>query len=64
MSVREGAVEPIPITSMPSVVHHTRDSLRKAVVEATEAGVGGVTILGTPVEYDAEGTRASTRTAC
>ncbi|MED7954632.1 hypothetical protein PUR56_38595 [Streptomyces sp. BE303] len=57
MSVKEGVVEPIPITSMPGVVHHTRDSLRKAVVEATEAGVGGVRILGTPVAYDAEGTR-------
>ncbi|HJQ03903.1 MAG TPA: porphobilinogen synthase, partial [Nocardioides sp.] len=32
--VREGATEPIPISSMPGVVQHTRDTLRKAVVEA------------------------------
>ncbi|RJQ77207.1 porphobilinogen synthase [Pseudonocardiaceae bacterium YIM PH 21723] len=56
MFVREGAAEPIPITSMPGVVQHTRDSLRKAVVEAVEAGVGGVMLFGVPLEHDAEGT--------
>ena len=30
MFVREGAAEPTPIRSMPGVVQHTRDSLRKA----------------------------------
>jgi porphobilinogen synthase len=29
--VREGASEPRPISSMPGVVQHSRDSLRKAV---------------------------------
>ncbi len=32
--VREGATEPVPIGSMPGVVQHTRDSLRKAAAEA------------------------------
>ena len=38
MFVKEGAAEPVPIASMPGVVQHTRDSLRKAAVEAVEAG--------------------------
>ncbi|WP_078880197.1 porphobilinogen synthase [Kitasatospora purpeofusca] len=57
MFVKEGATEPVPIGSMPGVVQHTRDSLRKAVVEAVEAGVGGVILFGIPLEYDADGTR-------
>ncbi|MEP7090321.1 MAG: porphobilinogen synthase, partial [Nocardioidaceae bacterium] len=40
--VREGATEPTPITSMPGVVQHSRDSLRKAVAEAAGLGLGGV----------------------
>ena len=32
--VREGIGEPVPISSMPGVVQHTRDSLRKAAAEA------------------------------
>ncbi|MFF7586081.1 porphobilinogen synthase [Kitasatospora purpeofusca] len=56
--VKEGATEPVPIGSMPGVVQHTRDSLRKAVVEAVEAGVGGVILFGIPLEYDADGSRA------
>ncbi|WP_327063774.1 porphobilinogen synthase [Kitasatospora purpeofusca] len=55
--VKEGAAEPVPIGSMPGVVQHTRDSLRKAVVEAVEAGVGGVILFGIPLEYDADGSR-------
>ena len=34
MFVKEGLTEPRPIASMPGVVQHTRDSLRKAAVEA------------------------------
>ncbi|MGB8994609.1 MAG: porphobilinogen synthase, partial [Pseudonocardiaceae bacterium] len=40
--VKQGATEPVPIPSMPGVVQHTRDSLRKAAVEAVTAGVGGI----------------------
>ncbi len=54
--VREGAAEPSPISSMPGVVQHTRDSLRKAAVEAVEAGVGGLMLFGVPQTRDAVGT--------
>jgi porphobilinogen synthase len=56
MFVKEGAAEPVPISSMPGVVQHTRDSLRKAAVEAVEAGVGGLMLFGVPQERDARGT--------
>jgi porphobilinogen synthase len=55
MFVREGLAEPRPIASMPGVVQHSRDSLRKAVVEAVEAGVGGVMLFGVPSVRDAVG---------
>ena len=42
--VREGLTEPRPISSMPGVVQHTRDSLRKAAAEAAGAGVGGLIV--------------------
>ena len=37
MFVAEGIDEPRPIASMPGVVQHTRDSLRKAAAEAVDA---------------------------
>jgi porphobilinogen synthase len=55
MFVKEGATEPIPISTMPGVLQHTRDSLRKAAVEAVQAGVGGLMIFGVPVTKDATG---------
>ena len=55
MFVREGAAEPAPIASMPGVVQHSLDSLRKAAVEAVEAGVGGLMLFGVPVDKDASG---------
>jgi porphobilinogen synthase len=55
MFVREGTAEPTPIGSMPGVVQHTRDSLRKAAVEAVAAGVGGLMLYGVPVTKDATG---------
>ncbi|TKA13116.1 porphobilinogen synthase [Actinacidiphila oryziradicis] len=48
--VREGATTPVPISAMPGVVQHTRDSLRKAAVEAARAGVGGIMLFGVPEE--------------
>jgi len=53
--VKEGATEPTPISSMPGVVQHTRDTLRKAAVEAVEAGVGGIMVFGVPEVRDAVG---------
>src|SRR5881227_3139557 len=55
MFVKEGATEPVPIATMPGVVQHTRDSLRKAAVEAVQAGVGGLMLFGVPTHKDAVG---------
>jgi porphobilinogen synthase len=55
MFVREGLTEPRPIASMPGVVQHSRDSLRKAVAEAASAGVGGVMLFGVPATRDETG---------
>jgi len=59
MFVREGATEPKPIASMPGVVQHSLDSLRRAVVEAAEAGIGGVMLFGVPSARDAIGSGAT-----
>ncbi|MEV0167809.1 porphobilinogen synthase [Nonomuraea fuscirosea] len=58
--VGEGLAEPIPVPSMPGVVRHTRDTLRKAAVAAAYAGVGGVMIFGVPApdRKDATGSQA------
>jgi porphobilinogen synthase len=56
--VREGLDEPRPISSMPGVVQHSRSSLRKAVAEAAELGLGGVMLFGVPEHKDATGSGA------
>jgi len=56
--VREGATEPTPISSMPGVVQHSRESLRKAAAEAAELGLGGIMLFGVPEQKDARGTGA------
>ncbi|GLW08870.1 delta-aminolevulinic acid dehydratase [Microtetraspora sp. NBRC 13810] len=56
--VKEGITEPQPVGSMPGVVQHTRDSLRKAAHEAAEAGVGGIILFGVPAVKDARGSGA------
>jgi porphobilinogen synthase len=58
MFVREGLTEPAAIAAMPGVVQHSRDSLRKAAVEAVAAGVGGLMLYGVPQRYDAVGSAA------
>jgi len=58
MFVREGLTESAPIGSMPGVVQHSLDSLRRAAVEAAEAGVGGVMLFGVPAVRDAIGSGA------
>jgi len=57
--VREGASEPQPIGSMPGVVQHSLDSLKRAAVEAAEAGLGVVMLSGVPETRDATGTAAT-----
>ncbi len=56
--VREGISAPVAIGSMPGVYQHTRDTLKKAAVEAVEAGVSGIMLFGVPEESkkDAAGT--------
>lgn len=58
MFVREGITEAVPIGSMPGVVQHSLDSLRRATVDAAEAGVGGVMLFGVPAVRDAIGSGA------
>ncbi|NUL46731.1 porphobilinogen synthase [Cellulosimicrobium funkei] len=53
--VREGLTEPAAITSMPGVVQHTQDTLRRAAAEAAELGVGGIMLFGIPETRDAVG---------
>ncbi|MEE1931491.1 porphobilinogen synthase [Streptomyces sp. TRM 70351] len=57
--VREGITEPVPVSSMPGVVQHTRDTLRKAAAEAAEAGVGGIMLFGVPEHKDAVGSQGT-----
>ena len=56
--VKEGIGAPAPIASMPGVVQHTRESLKKAAAEAVSAGVGGLILFGIPVVKDARGSGA------
>jgi porphobilinogen synthase len=56
MFVKEGLTEAHPISSLPGVMQHSRDSLRRAAAEAVAAGVGGLMLFGVPSERDACGT--------
>ncbi len=50
--VADGLGAPAPIASMPGVVQHTLDSLRREAVAVAEAGVGGLMLFGVPCEAD------------
>jgi porphobilinogen synthase len=56
--VREGIPEPAAITSLPGVVQHTRESLRKEVHELAQIGVPAVILFGVPSAKDAVGSGA------
>ena len=56
--VREGIDDPQPIHSLPGVVQHTRESLRKEVHELADLGVGAVMLFGVPAAKDAVGSQA------
>jgi len=58
MFVKEGIGEPQPVSSMPGVLQHTRESLRKAAAEAVTAGVGGLILFGVPAVKDGRGSAA------
>src|SRR5687768_11901903 len=59
MFVKEGLTEPVALASMPGVLQHSRDSLRKAAVEVVQAGVGGLMLFGVPAQHDAVGSGAT-----
>lgn len=56
--VREGISVPQPISSLPGVMQHTRESLRKEVHELAELGVPAVILFGVPATKDAIGSGA------
>src|SRR5579864_4509261 len=56
--VREGIDSPVPIASLPGIVQHTRDSLRKEVRELAGLGVPAAILFGVPVSKDATGSQA------
>ena len=56
--VREGVDAPVPITSLPGVVQHTRESLRKEVGALADLGVPAVILFGVPARKDAVGSSA------
>ncbi|WP_066295687.1 porphobilinogen synthase [Arthrobacter luteolus] len=53
--IREGLTEPNPISSMPGVVQHTTETLKRAAAQAVELGVGGMMLFGIPAVRDAAG---------
>ncbi len=55
MFVKEGLTEPKAISSLPGILQHSRESLRKAAAEAVQAGVGGIMLFGVPIAKDATG---------
>ena len=56
--VREGIRDPEPVASMPGVVQHTRESLRKEARALVELGVPALILFGVPAAKDAEGSGA------
>ena len=56
--VKEGAEQPIDISSMPGVQQHSMDSLKAAAHDAATAGVGGIMLFGVPERLDAQGSAA------
>ncbi|NQU36860.1 MAG: porphobilinogen synthase, partial [Actinobacteria bacterium] len=59
MFYREGISEPREISAMPGVVQHTMDSLKSAVDQAVNAGIGGVMLFAIPEERDDVGSGAT-----
>jgi porphobilinogen synthase len=56
--VKEGIDAPEPVVSMPGVVQHTQESLRKEVRALTDLGVPAVILFGVPAHKDATGSSA------
>jgi porphobilinogen synthase len=56
--VREGIDQPSPILSLPGVVQHTRESLRKEAARLVDLGVPALILFGVPAAKDAQGSGA------
>ena len=56
--VREGIDEAQPIASLPGVLQHTRDSVRKEVAQLVDLGIPAVILFGVPARKDAVGSGA------
>jgi porphobilinogen synthase len=56
--VREGIDQPSPIPSLPGVVQHTRESLRKEAARLVDLGVPALILFGVPATKDAQGSGA------
>ncbi|HEX4489613.1 MAG TPA: porphobilinogen synthase [Acidimicrobiia bacterium] len=59
--VKEGLDGPEPIVSMPGVVQHSQESLRKEVRELAGLGIPAVMLFGIPAVKDARGSGADAR---
>jgi porphobilinogen synthase len=56
--VKEGIDAPEPVVSMPGVLQHTQESLRKEVRTLCDLGVPAVMLFGVPAQKDARGSQA------
>jgi porphobilinogen synthase len=56
--VKDGIGEPEPVVSMPGVVQHTQESLRKEARALADLGVPAVILFGVPAHKDAAGSAA------
>ena len=56
--VKEGIAVPEPVASMPGVVQHTQESLRKEVRTLADLGIPAVILFGIPAVKDARGSGA------
>ncbi|HVM41020.1 MAG TPA: porphobilinogen synthase [Acidimicrobiia bacterium] len=59
--VKEGIADPEPVASMPGVVQHTQESVRKEVRALADLGVPAVILFGVPSRKDAVGSAADDR---
>ncbi len=56
--VRESVDTPVPVPSMPGVVQHTRESLRKEARALADVGIPGIILFGVPAAKDPDGSGA------
>ena len=56
--VREDIDEPQPIGSLPGIMQHSQESLRKEVNELANLGISGVILFGLPARKDPVGSEA------